>query len=55
MKRKVFANLVCPSISQMHSSLLVLDADLNADRPRFNLFLGFADLLDISEKKLNNF
>lgn len=31
----------------MHSSLLVLEADLKAARSRFNLFLGLADLLAI--------
>lgn len=43
-----FPYLDRPSISQIHSSLLVRDADLKSERLRFSLFFGFADLLDIS-------
>lgn len=49
----LYANLVLPSISQMHSSLLVRDADLKSERFILSLFLGFADLLDISKEKLS--
>lgn len=47
-------NLVLPSISQIYSSLLDLDADLKDERSLLSLFLGLADLLDIISVKFRS-